>query len=226
MALAGILLALEMGLDLGPAFAGITVSHVINDNLALWSLTGLSTMSSAMKVKALQCVGHTSSAPARLRNKLFDVGVVEHSSSDMFIPYAGTNALSRIFEDNSNTMKFSWVAVYPGMKEVDFLALENEGAKANRNGDSKPNELYKQDFLASCTEKFRVQEHDSTTNRTVNKPPTSELGTAMSYMKVSKNDSRPLLSKLREDFYSTRREQKGSLKGKKYAHLSWTITFR
>jgi len=221
-----------MGLDLGPAFVGITVSHdVINDSLKLWSVTGLSTMSSAMKVKGLAYDGHTSSAPGHLRSKLFAVGVVEHSSSDMFIPFAGVIALSRIFEDNSNTMKFSWDDVYPGMEEVDFLALENEGKKANRNGDSNANELYKRDFLASCTEKFHVQQHNSMTNRTVNKPPTSELGTAMSYMKVDKNDSRPLLSKLREDFYSTRREQKGSLKGKdsnraKNGHLSWTITFR
>ena len=217
-----------MGLDLGPAFVGITVSHdVINDSLKLWSITGLSTMSSAMKVKA--CT--KTSAPARLRDKLFGVGAVEHSSSDMFKPFAGVVALSRTFEDNSNTMKFSWDDVYPGMEEVDFLALENEGAKANNNGDSRANELYKRDFLASCTEKFHVQEQNSMTNRTVNKPPTSELGTAMSYMKIGKDDSRPLLSKLREDFYSTRREQKGSLKGKdsnraKNGHLSWTITFR
>lgn len=232
VAVAGILLALEMGLDLGPAFAGITVSHdVINASLKLWSITGLKIMSSAMKVKGQASDVRMSSAPARLRNKLFDVGVVEHSSSDMFSLFAGSIALSPIIGDNSKTMKFSWDAVYPGMKEVDFLALENEGAKANSNGDSNANELYKRDFLASCTEKFYVQEQNSTTNRTVNKPPTSVLGTAMSYIKGNQHDSRPLLSKLREDFYSTRREQKGSLKGKdsnraKNGHLSWTITFR
>jgi len=232
VAVAGILLALEMGLDLGPAFAGITVSHdVINDSLKLWSITGLEIMSSAMKVKAMQTVGHTVTAPARLRNKLFSVGVVEHSSSDMFSLFAGNKVLSRVFEDNSKTMRLKWDACFPGMAESAFLALENEGAKANNNGDSNANELYKRDFLASCTEKFHVQEQNSTTNRTVNKPPTSDLGTAMSYMKVNQHDSRPLLSKLREDFYSTRREQKGSLKGKdsnraKNGHLSWTITFR
>ena len=97
MAFAGILLALEMEMDLGPAFAGITVSHVINDNLALWSVTGLLTMSSAMKFKAVQhCDGHTRPAATKLRAKMFTAGVVEHSSSDMFIPFAATYNLSRI----------------------------------------------------------------------------------------------------------------------------------
>ena len=207
---------------MGPAYANVSLSVEMQGGQLVSSITNVPQLAKAMNLSSVKV----------LRERLFQMGGVELSSSDMFGAGYSEQERSVLMNDPSKVMRFVFEdqsttpptpLLFRGMSMDNYLAL-----MSNIDWDtdeSSRNETYRNEYM---TGRYHIAIYNSKTKKTTNLAPIAALRNAASKVKGANGLYMPKMSKMQVDFYkspSIRHEPFSWTPKRNNKHLTFTVSY-
>ena len=182
---------------MGPAYANVSLSVEMQGGQLVSSITNVPQLAKAMNLSSVKV----------LRKKLFQMGGVELSSSDMFGAGYSDQERSVLMNDPSKVMRFVFEdqsttpptpLLFRGMSLDNYLALMS--CVVEGTDESSRNETYRNEVM---TGRYHIAIYNPKTKKTTNLAPIASLGDVRSKVRGVTATYLSTLSKMQVDFYKS-----------------------